>query len=106
MKEWDLLEKIANELLQTLYQKMWFRGWDVYNEGWAVERIKNALKKAIEENRRRRMYVYADSRHIFVVEADSKEQACERIKEKFSGKLYNLAPEDVETLKEFVKQYW
>ena len=100
------LERIANELLQTLYQKMWFRGWGVYNEGWVAERIKNALKKAIEENRRRRMYVYADSRHIFVVEADSKEQACERIKEKFSGKLYNLAPEDVKTLKEFVKQYW
>ena len=48
MKEWDFLERIANELLQTLYQRMWFRSWDVYNEGWAVERIKNALKKAEE----------------------------------------------------------
>ena len=107
MKEWDFLERIANELLQTLYQRMWFRSQGGYNEGWTIEKIKHALEKAIEENRRRRrMYVYADSRHIFVVEADSKEQACERIKEKFSGKLYNLAPEDVKTLKEFVKQYW
>ena len=109
MKEWDFLERIANELLQTLYQRMWFRSWDVYNEGWAVERIENALKKAIEENRRR-MYVYIDFRDFYirpeditVAIADSKEEALKKFMEKSEGIWDDV--ECVLTLNEFIERF-
>jgi len=53
MEKQDFLERIACELLQTLYQKMWFRGWESYSEGWAIEKIIEALKKAIEESKKK-----------------------------------------------------
>ncbi len=53
MEKQDFLERIACELLQTLYQKMWFRGWESYIEGWAIEKIIEALEKAIEESKKK-----------------------------------------------------
>jgi len=103
MKEWDFLERIANELLQTLYQRMWFRGWDVYSEDWAVERIKHALEKAIEENRKGKIYVYVDFEDIAVAIADSKEDALKKFMEKSEGIWDEV--ECVLALDEFIERF-
>jgi len=55
-------KEIAEKLLETLYQKMWFRG-PLPEEGWAIEQICLALLEA------QRQQVEAVSRAIdFLVE--------------------------------------
>jgi len=103
MKEWDFLERMASELLQTLYQRMWFRSQGGYNEGWAIEKIKHALEKAIEENRKGTIYVYVDFEDITVAIADSKEEALKKFMEKSEGIWDEV--ECVLTLDEFIEQF-
>jgi len=51
-----------------------------------------------------RVYVYKNYEDIVVVVADSKEQAQEKIKERFGG-IYNARLEDIKTLDEFIEQF-
>ena len=44
----EMFDTIAEKLLRTLYEHMWFRG-PLPEEGWAIEQIKLALEEAADE---------------------------------------------------------
>jgi len=53
-----------------------------------------------------KVYVYVDFEDVIVVIADSKEQACEKLKEKYGECMCGLTPEseEIKTLEEFIEQ--
>ena len=53
----------------------------------------------------KRIYMYSDFVDVVAVEADSKEEACKKMKEALGDAVYGITPEDIKTLDEFIEQF-